>query len=313
MKYINKTIHFFIVSLLLGCGSGSSGGKISDSNVSEVIYSIGHKSVSFQDSQQTSYPITAELFYPSSLDREQNTIANNDFPLIVFAHGYQQVYSDYHHIWEALVPKGYILAFLTTQQGLSINIDTYADDIVLLYNELRHASDSIITGHLTDQSALMGHSTGGGAIYLAQQKLPQNTTLISLAALGTVYGPIFGTSPIDIAQTITAPSLVLSGNQDCITPVHTHQEPLFNALLGDKTMVNILGGDHCGFSDSFNCPAAESLSCALFFQGTTISETEQRTLSLELITPWLEYYLKDKPDAWLRFVSLQESDLLNYE
>jgi len=266
-----------------GCQSGSN---------SEVSYNITHERISFQDSQQNDYLITAELFYPSLSDTNKSIGTNTSFPLIVFAHGYQQVYSDYQYLWEALVPQGYILAFLTTQQGLSIDIDRYSDDIIALQDELLHTSNTILAGHISNKSALMGHSTGGGAIYIAQAKKPQSTTLLSLAALGEPYGTITGTSPIDIANAITISTLILSGEKDCITPLEVHQKPLYDAFAGEKNMIIIEGGDHCGFSDSYNCPPAEALSCGIFFQGSTISEAEQRSKVLEHITPWLEKFLQ---------------------
>ncbi len=302
MKQVTKYVYFILALSLIsisGCGSGTK----SVQSASEISYKIGH--------EQLHYPVTAELFYPSELGEKDSIIADARFPLIVFAHGYQQFYSDYRYLWEALVPKGYIVAFLTTQQGLSINIDTYADDIISLHNEL-HTTHHI-SRYITNKSALMGHSTGGGAIYLAEEKLAQSTTLISLAALGEPYGPIFGSSPIDIAGNITVPILTLSGDKDCITPVDIHQKPLYDALVTDKTMVTISGGDHCGFTNSSICSAAEALSCALLFQGATISEEQQRTFTLLLITSWLNHYLKSNPDSWPQFLSLQESILLNYE
>ncbi len=266
MKYIS---FIFILILFIGCDSATT-----DMNRPTAIYGIGHEHLT-----------NTELFYPT---QEIGSIADANFPLIIFAHGYQQVYSDYRYLWEALVPKGYIFAFLTTQQGLSIDIDSYADDIITLHNELRTRTSSIVSGHLSEKSILMGHSTGGGAIYLAQAKMPLATTLISLAALGEPYGPIFGTTPIDVANNITVSTLILSGDKDCVTPMNIHQKPLFNAFGGEKSMIVIEGGDHCGFSDSINCPAAEAIACGLFFQGEALPDAAQRALVLQYITTWLD-------------------------
>jgi pimeloyl-ACP methyl ester carboxylesterase len=260
---------------------------------SKDVYHVGHDTLDFQDPNRRNYHVTAEIFYPSQKAGLQSPIAESHFPLIIFAHGYQQLYSDYHYLYDALVPQGYIIAFLTTKQGATIDLDSYADDINALYTEIIDTTHTILSGHLSGKSALMGHSTGGGAIYLAQAMIPQNTTLVSLAALGEAYGPISGGSPVSAAVNITASTLILSGEKDCITPVKDHQKPLYDAFGGEKSMMTIVDGDHCGFSDSTNCPTAETLSCGIFFQGDTIAEATQRSLTLQEITPWLDKFLKD--------------------
>ncbi len=308
---MNRYFQNFILLIVLVSFTSCNG----DDN-SIASYKIGHDKLTFEDPQRNNATITAELFYPAKTNGEQTAIIDEKFPLIIFAHGYQQVYSDYHNIWEDLVSQGYIIAFLTTQQGLTINIDTYSQDIIFLHQKLNNTDetyDSIISGHTTNKSALMGHSTGGGAIYIAQESLPQNTTLISLAALGEVYGPISGTSPIDIAHNINTPSLILAGDKDCVTSIDTHQQQLYDNLNGVKVLASFIAGDHCGFSDSINCPIAEALSCGIFFQGDTMDEGEQIRFSTQLILPWLDHYLKDKSEAWSTFESFLNGDHIKYE
>ncbi len=254
---------------------------------------VGYDAVILRDTQRE-VNITAVLFYPAVLGGIGSAIVDQKYPLIVFAHGYQQKYSDYHDVWETLVPQGYVMAFITTQQGITIDTDEYAKDITFLLKNLKADSvDSIIQGHITDKSALMGHSTGGGSIYLSHNTSPQADTIVSLAALGKVYGTITGSNAIDIAANLTIPSLILSGENDCITPVLEQQQPLYNNLSSlAKDMQIINGGDHCGFSDSFNCPIAETVSCGLAGQGDTISEDAQIELALKHISDWLAIYLK---------------------
>jgi predicted dienelactone hydrolase len=290
---ITKRVRLYVYLLLLltvlsGCGSASSG------SARKGEYEIIHKSFQFNDIQRNNRHITAEIFYPDGLEQSA--------PLILFAHGYEQLFSDYRYLYEVLVPKGFTVAFVTTQGGVTIDIDTYADDIVSLVKALPQVK----------KLALMGHSTGGGAIYLASKKLPQTTTVVSLAALGELYGPIYGTSPISIAQDITMPTLILSGSKDCITPPSIHQQPLYDEIPSQKSMVTINGGDHCGFTNSLTCSTAEALSCAIIFQGTTIQEKDQRLLTVELLIPWLEYFLQDKSGSWDDFLTLEKNPLLEY-
>ena len=279
---MKKFFYALLIVLSAGCGTGS-GGSVTEK------YHISHTSVKLTDNSRNARQVTAELFYPSSLESE--SIADGKFSLIVFAHGYQQLFSDYSYIYKKLTPMGYILAYLTTEQGVSIDIDTYAKDIAFLHKKLLN-SDTVLSDHLSSTSALMGHSTGAGAIYIADNILQnKSTTIVSMAALGEVYGPISGTNPIDIAHNITTSSLVFAGSKDCITPYTVHQIPLFNNLKGEKELSVIEGGDHCGFTNSYDCPIAEAAMCGLFFQDKTINEQSQREIVLNTITVWLKKYL----------------------
>lgn len=271
-KYI-KLLSLTILFLFIGCSRGNS-------IQLENKYNIGHDSLKFKDLKRNDTIVTAELFYPSKTKDEQISMLEGKFPLIIFANGYQQTYDDYQYIWENLVTNGYIVAFITTQQGLFIDIDAYALDINFLLQKLSYLSKNII---------LMGHSTGGGAIYIAQSINPQAIALVSLAALGEPYGSIYGTSPIESAKKITVPSLVISGSSDCITKVNKHQKPIYDNLNGEKTMITIKDGDHCGFTNpNFQCLVGESILCGVFFQGSTIDDREQRNIVIKTILDWLK-------------------------
>ncbi len=278
----------------------------------QAIFKIGHDQISLQDQTRNNRLITAELYYPATDNGEQVPSVDGTFPLILFAHGYQQLYTDYHDIWEALVPDGYIIVFLTTEGGTTIDLDVYTQDIIFLLNDFLNgylAKNAIVTGHLNGKSALMGHSTGGGASYLAQSIQPLGNTVVSLAALGKPYGTISGSSPIESTDQIKVSSLVLSGKEDCICPGNIHQQPIYDKLSSDtKAMVTIDFGDHCGFSDSSNCPIAEYISCGIFGQNPTMDNAEQMVMALQYITPWLDHFLKTKSGAWSIFQSLMVSN-----
>ena len=264
-------------------------------------YSIGHSQVTLADALRGGRLVTAELFYPSDIGGEAAVPADPTFPAIVFAHGYQQVYTDYHVIWETLVPLGYIIIFPTTEGGLSIDIDAYSADLVFLLQQFKAGNvyqKPASSGPLTDKFALMGHSTGGGASYLAQRIKPLATTIISLASLGELYGPIYGSEPISGVPEVSIPSLLLTGEKDCICPVERHQQPLYDGLNSQtKAIVRIIGGDHCGFLDSTNCPVAEMAICG-FSQGPTITDAKQIDISLRYIVPWLGYFLHGDLQEW---------------
>jgi predicted dienelactone hydrolase len=273
---------------------------------------IGHRTLTFYDSARDDRIVPAEVYYPSDQNGDNVPVSAGQFPLLVFAHGYQQVFSNYHDLWEHLVPKGYIMVFPTTEGGLTIDIDEYAADLSFLLDTLLEKSsgnDLFLTGHLNGTSALMGHSTGGGACYLAQKSNPTAHTIITLAALGSLYWPIYGSSPIDAAKELTVPGLVMAGGEDCICPVKENQQAIYDNLTsGPRALITITKGDHCGFSDSSNCWIAEAAKCGFLGQGPTISEDLQMTLTLRYVLLWLNSIMKGDERSWTSFQESLKQD-----
>jgi len=86
---------------------------------------------------------------------------------------------------------------------------------------------------------------------------------------------------------------------------------IYNNLLStSKAIIKFKQGDHCGFSDSLNCPAAELICCGLSFQQETMTESQQMSLSLQYIKPWLDHFLKEKPAAWSQFIAIAHCVIL---
>ena len=278
----------------------------------ETAAEIGHRTLAFYDSARNDRIVSAEVYYPSEQKGDNVPVSAGQFPLLVFAHGYQQVFSDYHDLWECLVPEGYIMVFPTTEGGLTIDIDGYAADLSFLLDTLLDRSsvnDLFLTGHLNGTSALMGHSTGGGACYLAQKSDPAAHTIVTLAALGSLYWPIYGSSPIDAAEGVTVPGLVMAGGEDCICPVKENQEAIYGNLISSpRALITITRGDHCGFSDSSNCWIADAARCGFSGQGGTISEDLQMTLTLRYVLLWLDSILKGDEKSWASFQESLEQD-----
>jgi len=278
---------------------------------------IGHRTLTFYDSARDERIVPTEVYYPSNQNGDNVPVSAGQFPLLVFAHGYQQVFSDYHNIWEYLVPEGYIMVFPTTEGGLTIDIDEYAADLSFLLDTLLDESSDknlFLTGHLNGTSALMGHSTGGGACYLAQKSDPTAHTIVTLAALGSLYWPIYGSSPIDAAKGVTVPGLVMAGGEDCICPVKENQQAIYDNLTSSpKALITITKGDHCGFSDSSNCWIAEAAKCGFLGQGPTISEDLQMTLTLRYVLLWLDSIMKGDEKSWTSFQeSLKQDQQVSY-
>lgn len=126
------------------------------------------------------------------------------------------------------------------------------------------------------------------------------TTLIGLAPAET------NPSAIAVAPNITIPTLVLSGQQDGVTPPNEHHIPMYDASAADcKYFLSILGGAHCYFANSnFNCDFGEGTSSS----GISITRAEQQQTMYDAITPWLDFYLKGDCQAKTTFDDFVEND-----
>src|SRR3989339_244660 len=81
-------------------------------------YQLGHKTITYQDSARNNRNIPTELFYPAATAGNDVAILNDQFPIIVFGHGFVMANPDlYDYIWNALIPDGYIIAFPTTESS----------------------------------------------------------------------------------------------------------------------------------------------------------------------------------------------------
>ncbi len=271
-------------------------------------YQIGHTTITFNDPSRTGgfgsgggpgRQIQTEIYYPALVAGEDVALAPLTHPLIVFGHGFAMTWEAYQNIWEKYAPMGYIVAFPRTESGLfpGPSHSDFALDLALVETKmqaLNFNSGSIFYLHIKDNSAIMGHSMGGGATILAGDNVSTTLrTIIGLAPAETTP------SAIADAANVTIPALIFSGVQDGVTPPIDHHIPIYNALGSDcKTLVSITGGAHCYFANTnFNCDFGESTSST----GISISRSEQQNTTYSLLTPWLDFYLKENCDAFNAF------------
>jgi dienelactone hydrolase len=267
-------------------------------------YNVGHIQLTYNDPARSNRAIQTELYYPATVAGESTPMVNGQFPVIVFGHGFVMVWSAYSNIWDNLVPQGYILAFPRTEGNVSPNHAEFGADLAFLVSKLQSEgatnSNSIFYTHVNTKSAIMGHSMGGGSSFLAAANNSNITTMISFAAANTTP------SSIAAAQQVSVPSLVISGQNDCVAPPAQHQIPMYDSLASAcKAYVEILGGGHCYFAETnFNCSFGEG-TCT---PNPTITRLEQQDAAQDFAGMWLAYYLKDDCAAWTNFQdSLQNS------
>lgn len=147
---------------------------------------------------------------------------------------------------------------------------------------------------ISNKTAIMGHSMGGGASILAAAGYTQVTTVVGLAPAETTP------SAISAASNVSVPTLIFSGAQDGVTPPSTHHIPIYNAIPTSvcKTFVSIIGGAHCYFANpNFNCDFAEATALT----GISISRTTQQIKTQRILEQWFRFKLKTECDAFQAF------------
>ena len=278
-------------------------------SLSAQSFLIGHRTMNFTDPDRNDRPVPSEVYYPAVMAGNNTNCADGAFPVIIFGHGFLMTYDAYLYLKDALVPLGYIITYTKTEGGMSPNHAEYGADLAFLINQMKaEGADPVSPFHLhiDSTSALMGHSMGGGASFLACANNTIPTAMITFAAAET------NPSAIAAASDITIPSLVFAADEDCVTPPPQHQVPMYDSLASNcKVYISIKGGGHCYFGDyNFLCSLGE-VGCQ---QNFTITREQQHAVILDFLVPYLDYNLKNDASAWILFNdSLESSSRIDFE
>lgn len=271
-------------------------------------YNIGHTNMAFFD-EARNRSISTEIYYPADETGENVELANGGFPVIVFGHGFLMAYEAYANFWTELVPKGYIMAFPTTEMSLSPAHEELGADIRFVADEvlnLNNNASTIFYNSIHAKIALMGHSMGGGASLLASENNANISTVINFAAAET------SPSAIMAAANVNVPALIFSGEEDCVAPEIENQIPMYEAINSDcKTLIKVKNGGHCYFADNnIACNLGETF-CGNDF---VITREEQHETTFAFLNLWLDYTLNGNENALEEFnETILTSDLVNYE
>jgi pimeloyl-ACP methyl ester carboxylesterase len=253
-------------------------------------FQIGHTTISFIDGTRNNRVIATEIYYPSDVAGDNVALTTSTtvlFPVLSFGHGFAMTWDAYQNFWSALVPNGYIMAFPKTEGSLSPSHLEFGKDLAFVISQmtaLGNNSTSIFYNRISIMNSVMGHSMGGGASFLAAQLNSTIKTIVNFAPAET------NPSAIQAATSISKPSLIFAGVNDCVTPPNTNQIPMYNALASScKTLISIIGGSHCQMANNnFFCGVGES-SCS---PQPGISRTAQQNIIYSYLLPWLDYQLK---------------------
>jgi pimeloyl-ACP methyl ester carboxylesterase len=270
-------------------------------------FNIGHTSIILYDNAR-SRDVSTEIYYPADISGDDVSISNGNFPVIVFGHGFLMSWDAYQNFWTSLVSDGYILCFPTTEMGLTPNHHFFADDLRFVSSQIQiesNNSTSIFYNSVLPKTAIMGHSMGGGASFLASENNPNIITLINFAAAET------NPSAILAASNISIPALIFSGDEDCVSPPISNQNIMFDSLKSIcKVQVNIINGGHCYFAnENVLCSIGES-SCNA---NLNITRNDQQSVTDDFLKIWLNFYLKSDQNSFSVFNdSLLASNRITY-
>lgn len=280
-------------------------------SVFQAQFAVGHATITFNDPTRTGgfgsgggtgRQIQTEIYYPAASAGNNVAAANGVFPVIVFGHGFVMSWDAYQNIWEHYASLGYIVAFPRTEGTFSPNHGEFGKDLRLVVQkiqELNTTSGSILFGKTHPNSAIIGHSMGGGATILAAENNSSIKTIVGLAPANTTP------SAISAAVNVTVPALIFSGSQDGVTPAAVHHTPIYQGLNANcKTFVSILGGGHCYYANTnFNCDFGETTSST----GISITRAQQQERTYSILDPWLDYTLRENCAAYPVFVTATET------
>lgn len=273
------------------------------------VYNVGHTSMSFIDPARSNRDVTTEVYYPAVTAGEDVAAANGVFPYIVFGHGFIMSDGDYLPLSDVLVSKGYIVIFVTTCETIvSSDHETFGIDLAFVCGQFYYLNtnpSSLFLGKIIDKKAIMGHSMGGGSTVLAAQNNANINTIICLSPMDT------DPSAIAAAHLVNIPALIICAGGDSVCPAPSMGKPIYDSLASScKVFLSLTGGGHCLYGGSNGaCELGESVSGS----DITITREQQQDLTLDFITPWLNYYLKnDFSSNVLFFDSLQASSRVTF-
>jgi dienelactone hydrolase len=250
---------------------------------------LGHTTLTFVDATRNNRSIPCEVYYPA-LSAGENVdaldpafLALTGYPAIAVGHGFVIGAANYSLIAEQLIPFGFIVALVNTETGFAPSHENFGLDLAFVTHALQQESlnsTSILHNVVhQEREAIIGHSMGGGAAWLAAASDSLIDAIVGLAPAET------NPSAIAAASSVNCNSLVFSGSDDSVTPPADNHQPIFDGTNGCKTFVSLTGGSHCGFIDAGTlCDFGEPL-------GGSLARADQQEAYLTLMTAWLRYFL----------------------
>jgi predicted dienelactone hydrolase len=264
-------------------------------------YLVGHRTFTFVDAARSNRSIAGHIYYPATTAGDNKVFVAGKFPVVVFGHGFTITYTEYDFWWTTLVQNGYVVVIPTTEGSISPSHANFGGDLKFLVTKM-NSENAVATspyfGKLTGKSAIMGHSMGGGAAFLAATNNTAVSALVTFAAAETTP------SAIAAAAGIKCPTLTFAGSRDCVAAPATNAKAMHSAITTPyRAYLEIINGSHCQFgkASAFSrCNLAEGTACGSS-AGGFITTTSQRAQMNAATLPFLDYTLRGNCAGWTTF------------
>jgi dienelactone hydrolase len=250
--------------------------------------------------------IGTEVYYPATVAGNNSAVANGQFPIVVFGHGFAMTWDNYDNIYNRLASLGYIVLLPRTESALFpfANHADFAADIKLLTTQgllLNTISTptalATFNGKVLQKSAIGGHSMGAGCSFIAAQNNSNITCLFNLAAATSNTA---GISSVAGASLVTVPTLVISGEKDNVadtTVQNSHYNPTSSAIKFHSIIKDVT---HCDFGNgtSTTCTIGQAACSGAGCNAVMFARY------MSYIEPFLAYELKNDCNAGNTFMTL---------
>ncbi len=276
-------------------------------------FQLGHRVVTFKDPARSNRSVETHIYYPAATAGDDVPIASGTFPVVVFGHGFIMGNPAlYTYLWEGIATKGYIMAFPTTENGSVIpppNHLEFGKDLAFLVDTIiasNNVASSFLNGKVANKAALMGHSMGGKSAWIATKLTTKATTIFTIGA--AISNPPIGTAINvlgDYAKFTSIPAVSMAAEFDCVAAPADNQKKLYDTCASQcKYYIVIKGGGHCFFASQagsglMSCESGEG-SCEPF----TITREQQNEYTINFLSLWLSYQLKNNAADGVAFKAL---------
>ena len=283
-------------------------------------FPVGHMSINFKDASRTGgYSISGgiamtgtgrnigtEVYYPATAAGNNVAVANGQFPVVVFGHGFAMTWDSYDNIYNRLASLGYIVLLPRTESSIfpTPNHADFAADLKLLATQgllLNSTSTptalATFNGKVLQKSAIGGHSMGAGCSYIAAQN---NSTMTCLFNLAAATSNTAGISSVAGASLVTVPTLVISGEKDNVadtTVQNSHFNPTASAIKFHSIIKDVT---HCDFGNgqSTTCTIGQAACSGTGCNATLFARY------MSYVEPFLANQLKNDCVAGNTFMTL---------
>ncbi len=238
--------------------------------------------------------VPSTVYYPAIVAGADQAVTAGSFSTLIFGHGFVMTVSAYAYLGQHYATKGYIVVLPTTEGGFAPDHGRFGLDLAFLAGALQALgtdANSPFFEHVGPSTVLMGHSMGGGAALLGAANNVNIQAVVVLAPAET------NPSAITACASITVPTLIFGASEDCVTPIATNTQPMYDATAAScKAFVNILGGGHCYFGDASTTCSLGEFTCG---PDLTVDRGQQHQTVLDVTDLWLDHFIGGSAEAFI--------------